>query len=100
MFYLVWFSTLQAINNGEFGNTPLMDLHVVGAGHGDNNVVAVNEEDLVPFGGAKGKSGADNPPLFSDEDWGRQTGRWGQRFYYYNSDYDYAYAGGVASEEG
>mmetsp|Transcript_13390 Transcript_13390/g.33773 ORF Transcript_13390/g.33773 Transcript_13390/m.33773 type:complete len:96 (-) Transcript_13390:17-304(-) len=38
--------------------------------------------------------------MFSDEDWGRQTGRWGERFRYYNNDYDYSYGSGVSSEEG
>ena len=90
---------VQMINNGGFVNRPLMDLHVVGAGKGDNNVVSVDNSalDPAPYGGGLGKTGADSPPLFSAEDWGDQSGLWGRRFSRYNPPNDVSYAGGIAS---
>ena len=88
---------VQMINNGVGAGSGILDLHVVGAGHGYNNVVAKNSADPVPFGGTLGKTGASSAPMFSESDWGPQDNLWGKRFSYYNNENSFGYAGGISS---
>ena len=82
---------VQMINNGVGAGSGILDLHVVGAGHGYNNVVA-KDSNNDPYGGSMGQTGVDNPPMFSESDWGDQDGLWGRRFAQNGG-----YAGGISS---
>ena len=87
----------QVINNGP--KNEIIDLHVVGAGAGGNNVVARNAEDPAPFGGGLGTRGRDSAAMFGADDWGSQDGLWGRRFSRYNPPNDVAYFKGILTEE-